>query len=424
MAHRAIREADAKRLLSRSLRKQGYFKEYLSIVGVDRKTDLNALPRIYPWLAGGHIAVKPDCLFGKRGKMELIKLDVKWREAKEYLKEVFGKEVNLNGVSGLLDHWVIQPYIPHEYEFYLSIRAMYGEDVFMFSSKGGIDVEENSKSVRSMSITIGDEMKLEDFERKLLGSIRNKEMKHKIANFILHTYRFFVDSAVVFLEMNPFTYTKAKSVRPLDLRVVLDDTASFEQKKNWGKSFSFPEPFGVSVSGEEKYINKLDAKTGASLKLKILNPEGRIWTMVAGGGASVVYSDTICDLGYADEMANYGEYSGNPNREMTREYARTLLDAMTRNPEKKGRPKILLIGGGVANFTDVAKTFEGIIDAIREYKGKIKQMGVRIFVRRGGPNYKEGLKMMRELGEELSIPIEVYGPETHMTYIVRRAIAE
>jgi succinyl-CoA synthetase beta subunit len=24
-----------------------------------------------------------------------------------------------------------------------------------------------------------------------------------------------------------------------------------------------------------------------------LNPEGRIWTMVAGGGASVIYADTV-----------------------------------------------------------------------------------------------------------------------------------
>jgi succinyl-CoA synthetase beta subunit len=34
-------------------------------------------------------------------------------------------------------------------------------------------------------------------------------------------------------------------------------------------------------------------QTGASLKLTILNPKGRIWTMVAGGGASVIYSDTV-----------------------------------------------------------------------------------------------------------------------------------
>ena len=32
------------------------------------------------------------------------------------------------------------------------------------------------------------------------------------------------------------------------------------------------------------------------MKLTVLNPAGRIWTMVAGGGASVVYSDTIAEF--------------------------------------------------------------------------------------------------------------------------------
>ena len=33
---------------------------------------------------------------------------------------------------------------------------------------------------------------------------------------------------------------------------------------------------------------------------------------ITGGGASVVYADTICYLGYGKELANYGEYSGRP----------------------------------------------------------------------------------------------------------------
>lgn len=49
---------------------------------------------------------------------------------------------------------------------------------------------------------------------------------------------------------------------------------------------------------EEAYIKKLDGSTGASLKLTILNHSGRVWTMVAGGGASVVYADTISDYGF------------------------------------------------------------------------------------------------------------------------------
>jgi len=146
--------------------------------------------------------------------------------------------------------------------------------------------------------------------------------------------------------------------------------------------------------------------------------------MVAGGGASVIYADTVVDLGYADELACYGEYSGNPSTELTYEYAKTVLELMTCSPDPEGRPKYLLIGGGIANFTDVAKTFTGIIKALEEYKGRLKENRVRIFVRRGGPNYKEGLDRMRRLGERIGVPIEVYGPETHMTQIVSLALEE
>lgn len=57
----------------------------------------------------------------------------------------------------------------------------------------------------------------------------------------------------------------------------------------------------------------LDEATGASLKFTVLNPKGRVWLMVAGGGASVIYTDTVADLGFSSELGNYGEYSGAPN---------------------------------------------------------------------------------------------------------------
>ena len=34
-------------------------------------------------------------------------------------------------------------------------------------------------------------------------------------------------------------------------------------------------------------------------------------------GASVIYADTVADLGYAGELGNYAEYSGAPNLQVT-----------------------------------------------------------------------------------------------------------
>jgi len=114
------------------------------------------------------------------------------------------------------------------------------------------------------------------------------------------------------------------------------------------------------------------------------------------------------DLGYGNELANYGEYSGNPTTEAnygeysgnpttdeTYEYAKTVLDLMTRETDPRG--KVLIIGGGIANFTDVAKTFHGIIKALKDYKQKLQENNVKIYVRRGGPNV---VKIALEGGEQ------------------------
>lgn len=175
------------------------------------------------------------------------------------------------------------------------------------------------------------------------------------------------------------------------------------------------------------YIASLDAKTGASLKLTILNPTGRVWTLVAGGGASVVYADAIASAGYASELANYGEYSGAPSESQTYLYARTVLDLMLRVP-KHPQGRVLFIGGGIANFTvshpslysqtqrltrkqNVASTFKGVIRALREFATALVEHDIDIWVRRAGPNYQEGLRNIKSTGQDLKLKIHVYGPE-------------
>lgn len=59
---------------------------------------------------------------------------------------------------------------------------------------------------------------------------------------------------------------------------------------------------------------------------------------------------------------------------------------MTREIHQDG--KVLIIGGGIANFTNVAATFKGIIRAFEEYHSVLKEQKIKIFVRRGGPNFQ------------------------------------
>jgi succinyl-CoA synthetase beta subunit len=43
-------------------------------------------------------------------------------------------------------------------------------------------------------------------------------------------------------------------------------------------------------------------------------------------------------------------------------------------------------------------------------------------VRRGGPNEKQGLELMRKVGEETGIPIEIYDRYNSMTRPVARMV--
>lgn len=421
MAQKAIREADGKRMIARLLPDytNGLYTLTDKYITVDPGTDLKKLPTQYKWLTKDKLVVKPDQLIKRRGKSKLLLLNADWPDAEQWIKERMNKPVTVGTVTGILDHFIIEPFIPHnqEDEYYLAIISKRDGDEILFHHEGGINVGDIDTKAARLFIPIATLPTTKDIQTTLLQKIP-KDRQALIAGFIEGMFKFYADLNYTYLEINPFIVT-GKTIIPLDLAAKLDDTAEFVSGKKWG-GISFPSPFGRQLTPEEAYIKDLDSKTGASLKLTILNPDGRVWTMVAGGGASVIYADTITDLGYMSEMANYGEYSGDPNEEFTYLYAKTILDLMTRKKNPKG--KFLLIGGGIANFTDVANTFKGIVRALREYKTKLQDNKVKIYVRRGGPNYKEGLRIMRELGNELGVPIEVYGPETHMTKIVTMAL--
>lgn len=421
MAQKAIREADGKRMIARFLKEytNGKYTIEEKFVTVEPQTDFKKLPTTYKWLMREKLVVKPDQLIKRRGKSKLLLLNVDWNEAEKWIKQHMNKPVTVSNVTGILDHFIVEPFVPHNEndEYYLAILSQREGDQILFHHQGGINVGDiDAKAVR-MNIPIGTYPIASDIEKRLLNNVP-KELRGLIAGFIEGMFKFYAELNYTYLEINPFVVSKDR-IFPLDLAAKLDDTAEFMSGKKWG-GITFPSPFGRMLSKEEAYIEDLDSKTGASLKLTIINPEGRVWTMVAGGGASVIYADTITDLGFMNEMANYGEYSGDPNEEFTYLYARTILDLMTRKKNPKG--KFLLIGGGIANFTDVANTFKGIVRALKEYKEKLRENKVKIYVRRGGPNYKEGLRVMRELGAQLGVPIEVYGPETHMTKIVSMAL--
>jgi ATP-citrate lyase beta-subunit len=440
MAQRAIREYDGKALFAKHWDKyfDGFHYGFKSVL-VTSGDELRAKAKEagYEWLNNEPLVAKPDMLFGKRGKNGLVLFkvekpgDVTLEDAAKWIDEKSSSDVTLlSGQSGRLTHFIVEPFTPHtqDQEYYISATVVDEDDVLYMSAEGGMEVEENWDKVVEVRIPI--DMEDAEIEKTIKANIPADipaDKKAEFGAFAVAFYKFYRDLNFAYLEINPIVMLDNNDMAILDLVARLDDTAGFMMKDKWG-DIEYPTPFGMDeLSPEEKAIAEADAKTGASLKLTILNPMGRVWTMVAGGGASVVYADTIADFAEANggsiaDLANYGEYSGGPTTGETKFYAETIFDLMTRHKDPQGRDKILIIGGAIANFTDVAKTFTGIIQAFENYAEKLKEHNTKIYVRRGGPNYEKGLKDIKEAADRLGLTIEVYGPETHVTDIVRMAL--
>ncbi|CAN9088013.1 unnamed protein product [Alternaria alternata] len=437
MSAKSILEADGKAILNYHLTRAPLASLHFA-ADEDVKGVLDQAEATYPWLLtpGSKFVAKPDQLIKRRGKSGLLALNKTWAEAREWIEARAGKEQRVETVDGVLRQFLVEPFVPHpqDTEYYININSVREGDWILFTHEGGVDV--------------GD---VDEKAEKLLIPKVPEGVHNVLVDFISRLYAVYVDCQFTYLEINPLVVIPneektSAEVHFLDLAAKLDQTAEFECGAKWaiarsatalgipaapqkdakqtidvGPPMEFPAPFGREMSKEEAYIAEMDAKTGASLKLTILNSVGRVWTLVAGGGASVVYADAIASAGFASELANYGEYSGAPTETQTFHYARTVLDLMLRAPQHPDG-KVLFIGGGIANFTNVASTFKGVIRALREVAPLLIEHNVQIWIRRAGPNYQEGLKNIKGVGQELGLNMHVYGPEMHVSGIVPLAL--
>lgn len=408
MSSKAVREYHGKKLIARHVREISEGKHVIddrsALVGPT--TDLVELAAEEPWLLSTPLVVKPDQLIKRRGKAGLVGLNLNWTDVQSWIAERMEKEIQVGHVSGHLDHFIVDPFVTHDQsdEYYVCIQSDREGEELLFYAQGGVDVGDVDSKASRLHVPLGEPLTMETMaSMNLLAGVPDSRTEN-LASFLLTLFKVYRMLNFTYMEINPIVFTDDGKIIPLDLAAKIDETAVFLNATQWGH-LDFPAPFGRREFPEEAYIRELDSKTGASLKLTILNLKGRIWTMVrnvqhgiilmdaititnisypylcldeqvAGGGASVVYADTICDLGFAHELANYGEYSGAPSMEHTFEYAKTLIGLMTR--EKDPRGKIFIVGGSIANFTDVSATFTGLIKAIKAFSDVIKSHNVSL----------------------------------------------
>ena len=344
----------------------------------------------------GTFVVKVDQGVKKRMKQGLLAVGVNAESARKKIAGWRGK-----GYSRFL----AEPLFVHEAheERYLSLERVRDGIRILYARKGGIEIEAHPEEVSQYlvrSATEGEEVAVQ------MGIP---------VEFLTHLIRVFTAEHMAFLELNPLVVRGDVCV-PLDAAALVD-SAGAHFPVSWGSDDIINEK---TTHEAEARVRDLASTTPASLKLNVLNPDGALFFLLSGGGGSIVIADEAELEGVGRLIGNYGEYSGGPTREETYLYAREVIALMLASKAKR---KALVIAGGVANFTDVQKTFAGIIDALKEKVTELRANGVRVFVRRGGPNERAGLAQMHDFLETERLLGSVAGSDAVITAAIDDAIA-
>jgi succinyl-CoA synthetase beta subunit len=328
--------------------------------------------------------VKVDQGIKKRGKQGLIRLNITKASAVAACNELSEKG---------FQRFIAEPMFTHDdnEERYVSFERTRGGISISYSEHGGVTVEEHPES---------------------LGQFSPQDVPLP-KEFVHHVIEMMNREHLSFIEINPLVVRGDECIL-LDAAVLVDSAGEYQA--SWSED-DLVDPHVPSEA--EAAVSELNNNSPAAFSLRILNPDGALWLLLSGGGASITIADEASNKGKANLIGNYGEYSGGPSGEETYLYTNEVLKAAF---VSKAERKALIIAGGVANFTDVKKTFGGVIRALKENMEMLHQQGFRVFVRRGGPNETEGLKLMKDFLEQNDLFGSVHGSDIVLTDVIHEAL--
>jgi ATP-citrate lyase beta-subunit len=374
---------------------------YVVVTSVD---ELAKLGEANEWMKKSKLVAKAHEALGSRFKLGLVKVGLDLKGAVAAAKEMLGRQVGSITVTQV----IVSEMVPHKDEYYVAVKSTREGSEVLVANCGGIEVESNWDRVKKLQIEVGGKPSEAALEKLVKEAGFSGGLVKKVTEFAGKMFTCFDSEDAQYLEVNPVVVRENDGeLVALDAVTLLDGDAKFRHP-DW--NFAFAAEFGRAYTKDELDVMAVDSKIKGSVKF-IQIPGGNIAMLPAGGGASVYYSDAVVARG--GQLANYAEYSGDPP-----DWA---VEVLTEKVASLPDIKHIIVGGAIANFTDVKKTFGGIIAGFRKAKGDGKLKGVKIWVRRGGPNEKEGLELMRKLKDE-GFDIHVYDRKTPLTDIVDMAL--
>lgn len=331
---------------------------------------------------GGSVVVKAQIHAGGRGKGGGVKVAKNLAEATEVSKKILGMTLvtHQTGPEGrLVQRLLVEETLPIERELYLGIvldRAT-GQNVFMASKAGGMEIEEVAEKTPELILK----------EELLPGQTLQPYQARKLA-FGMGIPAASVGAAVQAMtalskaydaidgslaEINPFILTSDGKVFALDAKITIDDNALYRHKDLLElRDLNEEDPLEVEASRFGLNYIKLD---------------GNIACMVNGAGLAMATMDIIKYAG--GQPANFLDVGGGANAEQIKNAFRILLS------DASVKAVFINIFGGILRCDTLAS---GVVSAANELGIKIP-----VVVRMEGTNMELGQKILTDSGLNFTV---------------------
>ncbi|MGQ4891131.1 MAG: ADP-forming succinate--CoA ligase subunit beta [Candidatus Njordarchaeia archaeon] len=335
---------------------------------------------------GYPVVVKPQIRGGKRGKAGAIRFAENDEELKKNIQDLFNLELHGEKVEKVL----VEKKVSIKKEYYLAFLLDFynRKPVAVFSTEGGIDIEEVAKTKPEAIVRkyIDPEIGVTTFVALEIlndAGIKGAHVK-KFLKVITSLWNIFKSKDLFLAEINPLIETQEGEVIAVDARVITDDNAEYRHPKFVELKKKRHGTESLEYQAKEKGVSFV-----------VLG--GDIGVIGNGAGLTMATCDAIYEFG--GKPANFLDIGGGAGPERVA-YA---LDVI----RKLGDIKVILINifGGITRADNVAK---GIIEAL----GKIGR-DIPLVVRLTGTNEDIGRKMLEEVG------IKAY---TNMNEAVKKAV--
>ena len=327
--------------------------------------------------------VKAQVHAGGRGKGGGVKLAKSLDDVKNIANDILGMHLVTPQTSaeGKLVHQVLiaeDVYYPGESEtseYYMSVllNRSTGRNIIMYSTEGGMDIEEVADKTPHLIFTeeIDPKVGLQGFQcRKIafnlgLGGTAFKEM----TKFVSALYAAYDGIDAALFEINPVLKTSDDKILAVDSKVALDGNALFRHKD-------------YAALRDKREEDPTEVEAG-EYGLNFVKLDGNVGCMVNGAGLAMATMDIIKQAG--GNPANFLDVGGTADAARVEQAFRIIM-------KDEGVKAILVnIFGGIVRCDRVA---QGVVDA---YKN-IGEINIPIIVRLQGTNAVEAKKLIDESG--------------------------